>query len=733
MNFILLFFIWRSAMRTLIHTLFFFLLLSQICFGQLEYFNSEEQNKITSEQLNDAFNVNLDSLMIDSLILAYQNSLSIPGIATLIIKDNEVVWNKNYGYRDLQYQLPVEDSTIFLIVSISKTILATAVMQLWENGMIDLEKNINNYLPAGFTIANPRFPGDTITVKMLLTHTSSILDNGNIEIPLISCGDSPIGLDSFLVNYLTPGGSYYSNANFGNYQPGEQWNYSNPGSAVLGLIVENLTGKSFDQYCKDSIFIPLSMNSASWFLAGMDTNQIASPYAGSGSTPICHQGWPHYPIGFLRTNKFDLAKFLMAYMNNGVYNNVRILDSTTISYMLSDQLGFPAVYLAPWWIWKQGLLWWNAFPINNSAWGHAGSWYGYLTYMSYDPSEKWGTIWFQNRRRYESDVSGLGKINSYFTKYAYLYGNIYALHPSVDKAYAKIDVDSILFRTRFSNNYNHLFTPHLIYANLDSTLIDSLTLFDDGLHGDSLSNDGIYGGYISPIPIEDFFALSVSTMDNQTNKYFNTSDLCRLTTAGPVVVDSIYITYNTVVKAYYVILFVKNEGESFTIPVSSIELTSSDPWITSISSAVNLPKIPAGTTLVAPTIYVRVDSTFPGQFNFNFTISVDGLSCWTDSMHVIVTDIKDESQLPLTFNLEQNYPNPFNPTTRIKYQVSSISKVVLKVYDMLGKEAEVLVNEKQPAGRYEVEFNAEKLASGIYFYKLQAGEYTAVKKMLLLK
>ncbi len=94
-------------------------------------------------------------------------------------------------------------------------------------------------------------------------------------------------------------------------------------------------------------------------------------------------------------------------------------------------------------------------------------------------------------------ISSLGEINHQFTKYAHLYGNIYALNPSVDKSFAEVNIDSVLFRTRFSNSYNHQFTPHLIYANLDSTLIDSLTLFDDGLHGDSLSNDGIYGGYIS--------------------------------------------------------------------------------------------------------------------------------------------------------------------------------------------------------------------------------------------
>jgi CubicO group peptidase (beta-lactamase class C family) len=710
------------------------LLLSQtFTLAQYEFFNNQEQYKINSEQLTDAFNANLDSLMLDSIILTYQNSLSIPGIATLIIKDNEVVWNKNYGYRNLQYQLPVEDSTIFLIVSISKTILATAVMQLWENGLIDLEKNVNNYLPTGFTIANPRFPGDTITVKMLLTHTSSILDNGTIEIPLISCGDSPLSLDSFLVNYLTPGGSYYSLNNYGNYRPGEQWNYSNPGSAVLGLIVENLTGKSFDQYCKDSIFIPLSMNSASWFLAGMDTNQIATPYV--GSTPICHQGWPHYPIGFLRTNKFDLAKFLMAYMNGGVYNNVRILDSTTISYILSDQLGYPAVYLAPWWIWKQGLLWWNAFPINNSAWGHAGSWYGYLTYMSYDPSEKWGTIWFQNWRRYESDVSGLGEINSHFTKYAYLYGNIYALASSVDKPYAKINVDSVLFRSRFSNIYNHQFTPHLIFANLDSTLIDSLTLFDDGLHGDSLSNDGIYGGHIPTIPIEEFFTLSVSTIDIQTTKYFNTPDLCRFTTAGPVVLDS--ITYTKGTSNYFNIkVYVLNQGITKTITDASVRLICNDDWVSTLTPKVlNLPSIPPGMT-VSPSSQFRayyIDSLFPGYFNFKVEVMSNGWTYWKDSLQIIVGVEEELSEIPTNFSFSQNYPNPFNPNTTISWQLPEGSNVTLKIFNTLGEEVAILVDEYKIAGRYEVEFNAAGLPSGIYFYQLRVGQYVETKKMVLIK
>ncbi len=75
---------------------------------------------------------------------------------------------------------------------------------------------------------------------------------------------------------------------------------------------------------------------------------------------------------------------------NGTYNNSRLLDSSTISYMLSDQLGYPVVHELPWWAIRQGIIWFNAFPISNSGWGHAGSWDGNLANMCYDPTEKWG-------------------------------------------------------------------------------------------------------------------------------------------------------------------------------------------------------------------------------------------------------------------------------------------------------------------------------------------------------
>ena len=97
------------------------------------------------------------------------------------------------------------------------------------------------------------------------------------------------------------------------------------------------------------------------------------------------------------------------------------------------------------------------------------------------------------------------------------------------------------------------------------------------------------------------------------------------------------------------------------------------------------------------------------------------------------TGINDNENLPLKFSLEQNYPNPFNPSTIIRYSVPSNEYVSLKLFDVLGNEVSTLVNEQKSAGNYEIKFNANNLASGIYFYKMTAGSFRSVKKLLLLK
>jgi len=113
--------------------------------------------------------------------------------------------------------------------------------------------------------------------------------------------------------------------------------------------------------------------------------------------------------------------------------------------------------------------------------------------------------------------------------------------------------------------------------------------------------------------------------------------------------------------------------------------------------------------------------------------SGDGV--WRRPLSEMITSVRETSgnELPSEYELVQNYPNPFNPSTKINYQIPELSFITIKVYDVLGNEITTLVNEEKPVGNYEVEFNASILPSGVYFYKLRAGNFVETKKMLLMK
>lgn len=335
----------------------------------------------------------IDSTELDSIIISKMDANHIPGLAALITtKENGIIWKRNYGYANVELNRSVEDSTLFLIASMSKTILATAIMQFWEADSFDLDDNINDHLDK-FQVTNPNHPNNPITIRMIMTHTSSIKDDFTLLYSLIFCGDSPITPDSLLINYFTPGGIYYSSSNFNSWVPGSNWDYSNVAACILAHLVEKFSGIPFDQYCRENIFIPLGMNQTSWFLEGLDTNNIATPYFWQGNQyiPFCHQGFPYCFVGQLRTNKFELEHFLSAYMNWGYYKGETILDSSTVDLILSDQLGYSVQggY--------QGLLWYQEGELGNRLpWGHAGSWIGSNTGMFFKQVEDWGVILFMN-------------------------------------------------------------------------------------------------------------------------------------------------------------------------------------------------------------------------------------------------------------------------------------------------------------------------------------------------
>ena len=144
----------------------------------------------------------------------------------------------------------------------------------------------------------------------------------------------------------------------------------------------------------------------------------------------------------------------------------------------------------------------------------------------------------------------------------------------------------------------------------------------------------------------------------------------------------------------------------------------------------------------SPVVFYRVTGgshAWPGPYSTGHRPTIPDVNATLEIMKFcksqipVGTDKLSQDKLPNSFRLSQNYPNPFNPSTVISYQLPVNSKVSLKIYDLLGREIATLVNEEQSAGWKQVEWNATSVASGIYFYKLQANNFIETKKMLVIK
>ena len=206
---------------------------------------------------------------LNVIILDEMVNERLPGVSTLIVKDGEIVWIESFGNANLAQADLVDDSTIFLLASISKVFTATAAFQLMEDGQLNLDRDINQYLP--FSVEVPGYESDSITMRHLLTHTSGIEDNGPVQDTYYSTGDPTISLADVCQRYFATNGSDYdASGNFFNRAPGTGYDYSNMAIALAGFVLESLSGIDFNQYCKQTIFNPLCMNNTSWYLSGLD-------------------------------------------------------------------------------------------------------------------------------------------------------------------------------------------------------------------------------------------------------------------------------------------------------------------------------------------------------------------------------------------------------------------------------------------------------------------------------
>ena len=205
------------------------------------------------------------------------------------------------------------------------------------------------------------------------------------------------------------------------------------------------------------------------------------------------------------------------------------------------------------------------------------------------------------------------------------------------------------------------------------------------------------------------------------------------------------------------VFFSNDNGASWT------EVNSGFPSNSVVWSLASSPNGIGSTNLFAGTIYTgvylstnngtnwnAVNTGFPSNTNITiYSLAVNGPTLfagasldgnfplggvWKRPLSDMITAVdNNQNPLPSNYALSQNFPNPFNPTTTIKYSVPKAGLVTIKVYDILGREVTTLVNEQKTVGNYEVQFNAAKLASGVYFYRMQAGDFVDIKKLLLLK
>lgn len=295
----------------------------------------------------------------------------VPGCAAGLIRDAELVWACGFGLADVERALPMSPDSLLNVGSVTKTVTATAVLQLMEQGRLDLDTDVNDYI--SFTIRNPRHPVTPITARQLLTHRSSVKDG-----PLLGesylCGDQPGTLKAWLAKYFSASDL---TANFHTWAPGtadppeDPSPYSNVGYGLLGHLVETVSGASYENYCREFIFRPLDMRSTGFRLEEIDTSRHAVPYKRLRNDftpenlshfdrslakyplderrlmpgelyPFCFYSFGTPPDGLMRTGVNDLSRFVCAWINHGEGRTVngkkvRILRPETAAMALTNE------------------------------------------------------------------------------------------------------------------------------------------------------------------------------------------------------------------------------------------------------------------------------------------------------------------------------------------------------------------------------------------------------------
>lgn len=323
-------------------------------------------SQILSPVIKTSTKINYAQLAnIDQVVSEYIDKKWLIGTSVLVVKNNELVYYKGFGYADEASKKPMPANAIYRIMSQTKAITSLAILQLFEQGKIQLDQPVHDFIPSfkNQTVLKDFNKADTtyttipanrdITIRDLLTHTSGIdyADIGSEKMQAIYAKASiPSGLGAFDANLLK------KMELLGKlplvHQPGEKFTYG-LNSDLLGCIVEIVSGKSLDKYMRQYIFEPLGMKDTYFHVPMTKADRLPSVYTENEKNQII--SWapefrnihPNYPLvnntyfsggAGLSATAFDYAIFLQMILNGGKYNGKQIISKRTAALMLSPQL-----------------------------------------------------------------------------------------------------------------------------------------------------------------------------------------------------------------------------------------------------------------------------------------------------------------------------------------------------------------------------------------------------------
>lgn len=316
------------------------------------------------------------------------------GIQATVISNGQIADTEEYGWAVLNQRKMAADTKI-RVASLSKTIVAMVAFRLIEDGKLDLNADISDYI--GISVKNPSYPNDIITLEMLLTHTSGLVDAN-------------------YVNSLEELQNHFSSENaYTKYKPGEKYTYNNFVYGVIGTICEIVTNKSVTSLAKEYFFNPMGIT-ASFVPAQLNSSEMAVLYWTNDSvgrsisaqqntlsfTDIPGKSMRAY-AGGLTISSTDYAKLLTLFMNDGIYNGQQLLSQDSINTMQTVKIIRPdsgAGQCMP-------MVKYNGLYGENYLFYHTGSAYGVYSLYAYNPDTKMGVVVVTTGALSTKDTSGI--------------------------------------------------------------------------------------------------------------------------------------------------------------------------------------------------------------------------------------------------------------------------------------------------------------------------------------